>query len=64
NGPVRRRPLPELVFEERWDEPAKWAVDPPGTEHTRAGPPARGNTGPPARGNAGQPARGSDRETT
>ena len=34
NGPVRRRPLPELVFEERWDEPAPWAVDPPGTEHT------------------------------
>jgi nitroreductase len=38
NGPVRRRPLPELVFEERWDEPAPWAVDPPGTKYTSAGP--------------------------
>ncbi len=39
NGPVRRRPLNELVFEERWGEPAPWAVDPPGTEYTGAGPP-------------------------
>ena len=39
NGPVRRRPLPELVFEERWDEPPRWAVDPPGTQYTGAGPP-------------------------
>jgi hypothetical protein len=34
NGPVRRRPLPELVFAERGDEPAPRAVDPPGTEYT------------------------------
>jgi nitroreductase len=39
NGPVRRRPLPELVFEEHWGEPAPWAVDPPGTGFTGAGPP-------------------------
>jgi nitroreductase len=39
HGPVRRRPMSELVFEERWDAEAPWAVDPPGTRHTAAGPP-------------------------
>ncbi len=39
HGPVRRRPLPELVFEEAWGNAPRWAVDPPGTEHTAAGPP-------------------------
>ncbi|MFV0525382.1 MAG: nitroreductase family protein [Acidimicrobiales bacterium] len=39
HGPVRRRPLPELVFEDGWDQPAPWAADPPGTRFTRAGPP-------------------------
>jgi len=39
HGPVRRRPLPELVFEDSWDHPAPWAIDPPGTAHTAAGPP-------------------------
>jgi nitroreductase len=38
HGPVRRRPLSELVFADRWDEPAPWAVDPPGTRFTSAGP--------------------------
>jgi nitroreductase len=35
HGPVRRRPLGELVYEDAWDEPAPWAVDPPGTRFTR-----------------------------
>jgi nitroreductase len=39
HGPVRRRPLGELVFADRWDAPAPWAVDPSGTRHTAAGPP-------------------------
>ncbi|MDA8343370.1 MAG: nitroreductase family protein [Actinomycetota bacterium] len=39
HGPVRRRPLGELVFEDGWGEPAPWAVDPPGTRFTQAGPP-------------------------
>ena len=39
HGPVRRRPLAELVFAERWEEAPAWAVDPPGTRHTAAGPP-------------------------
>ena len=34
HGPVRRRPLPELVFEEAWGRAPAWAVDPPGTRHT------------------------------
>lgn len=34
HGPVRRRPLKDLVFEDRWDGPADWAVDPPGTRYT------------------------------
>lgn len=40
HGPVRRRPLRELVYSETWDVPPDWAVDPPGTRHTSAGPPA------------------------
>ncbi len=40
HGPGRRRPLDELVYGERWGEPPGWAVDPPGTQHTAAGPPA------------------------
>jgi nitroreductase len=39
HGPVRRRPMSELVFEERWQAEAAWAVDPPGAQHTAAGPP-------------------------
>jgi nitroreductase len=39
HGPVRRRPLAELVFSEWWDSAPDWAVDPPGTQHTSAGPP-------------------------
>jgi nitroreductase len=39
HGPVRRRPLGELVFEESWGQSPSWAVDPPGTRHTSAGPP-------------------------
>ncbi|MDY7106079.1 MAG: nitroreductase family protein [Actinomycetota bacterium] len=38
HGPVRRRPMPELVFEDGWEEPAPWATDPPGTRFTSAGP--------------------------
>lgn len=39
HGPVRRRPVGELVYEDRWEGPARWAVDPPGTRFTSAGPP-------------------------
>ena len=39
HGPVRRRPLSELVYDDRWDAPAPWAVDPAGTRFTSAGPP-------------------------
>jgi nitroreductase len=39
HGPTRRRPISELVFEDGWSEPAAWAVDPPGTRWTAAGPP-------------------------
>ncbi len=41
HGPVRRRPLNELVFENGWERPASFAIDPPGTLHTAAGPPRR-----------------------
>jgi len=34
HGPVRRRPLGDLVFEDRWDASASWAIDPPGTKNT------------------------------
>ncbi len=41
HGPVRRRPLAELVFENSWGASPDWAVDPPGTAFTSAGPPSR-----------------------
>jgi nitroreductase len=34
HGPVRRRPVGELVFDDVWDHPAPWATEPPGTRHT------------------------------
>ncbi len=39
HGPVRRRPVSELVYEDRWGAAAPWAVDPAGTQFTQAGPP-------------------------
>ena len=39
HGPVRRRRLDELVYEDGWLQPAAWAQDPPGTQFTQAGPP-------------------------
>jgi nitroreductase len=39
HGPVRRRPIAELVYGDRWGRAPEWAVDPPGTRHTAAGPP-------------------------
>jgi hypothetical protein len=40
HGPVRRRPMSELVYGERWGEAPAWAADPTGVQHTAAGPPA------------------------
>jgi nitroreductase len=31
HGPVRRLPLPELVYEDCWGEAPAWALDPEGT---------------------------------
>jgi nitroreductase len=31
HGPVRRRPLADVVFDDVWGAPAAWAHDPPGT---------------------------------
>jgi len=39
HGPVRRRPMSELVYGDTWEEAPDWAVDPAGTRHTSAGPP-------------------------
>ncbi len=39
HGTVRRRPMPELVFGDRWGEAPAWALDPEGTRFTAAGPP-------------------------
>lgn len=38
HGPVRRRPISELVYDGAWAEPADWAVDPPGTRFSSAWP--------------------------
>jgi nitroreductase len=39
HGPVRRRPMGELVSLNGWGIPPIWAVDPEGTRFTQAGPP-------------------------
>lgn len=39
HGPVRRRPIDELVFDDAWGSTATWAHDPAGTRFTQAGPP-------------------------
>ena len=39
HGLTRRRPMAELVFEDEWGAAPEWAVDPPGTRFTSAGPP-------------------------
>ncbi len=38
HGPVRRRPLSEIVHEDVWGQPAAWASDPEGTRHAGGGP--------------------------
>ena len=44
HGPVRRRPLAELVFGEAWGAAPEWAIDPPGTRFTAGGPPSTATT--------------------
>ena len=39
HGPVHRRPMAELVFGDQWEQSPGWALDPPGTRFTSAGPP-------------------------
>ena len=39
HGPVRRRPMRELVYSETWGSSVDWD-DPPGTRFTSAGPPS------------------------
>jgi nitroreductase len=39
HGPVRRRPMAELVFDGHWGGAAPWAQDPEGTRFTQSGPP-------------------------
>jgi nitroreductase len=39
HGPVRRRPIQELVYDDSWEQPAAWATDPADTRFTAAGPP-------------------------
>lgn len=38
HGPVRRRPIAELVYENQWGSSPPWAIDPDGTRFTSAGP--------------------------
>jgi hypothetical protein len=43
HGPVRRRPVAELVYDDAWGTPVAWATEPEGTRHSGGGPPrARG----------------------
>lgn len=38
HGPVRRRPLRDVVYDDRWGESADWATDPDGTDFASGGP--------------------------
>ena len=38
HGPVRRRPIADLVYDGRWEAPAEWVSEPAGTAHTGSGP--------------------------
>lgn len=40
HGPVRRRPLREVVYEDGWGQEAAWATDPEGSRFTSPGPPS------------------------
>ena len=40
HGPVRRRPMRELIYADTWGASVDWE-DPPGTQFTAAGPPKR-----------------------
>ncbi len=35
HGPVRRKPLAQVVYDDEWGASPEWAVDPPGTQHTK-----------------------------
>ncbi len=35
HGPVRRRPLTDVVYDDHWGTTATWAVDPPDARHTQ-----------------------------
>lgn len=37
HGPVRRRPIGDVVFDDAWGQSPAWAIDPPGTEFTSHG---------------------------
>lgn len=38
HGPVRRRPISDVVFDDVWGANADWALDPSGSRHTSGGP--------------------------
>lgn len=40
HGPVRRRPIRRLVYDDAWEEEATWAIDPPHSLLTTKGPPS------------------------
>lgn len=46
HGPVRRRPMNELVYGDEWLTAPEWAIDPTGTEYTSAGPPKADSANP------------------
>jgi nitroreductase len=39
HGPLRRRPIRDLVYDDVWEGVAEWAHDPPGSRFSRSGPP-------------------------
>lgn len=40
HGPLRRRPLADLVFDDGWKQTASWIDDPPGCRFSRGGRPS------------------------
>lgn len=48
HGPVRRRPVGELVRDGHWERPAGWVTEPEGTQHTGQPPLWRSSRSAPA----------------
>ncbi len=48
HGPLRCRPVRDLVYDDAWEQSAAWVQDPPGSRFSRSGPPGARRFRPPS----------------